>query len=190
MKENSLENLNSRIIKEYSDKELVLGNGDVNSLIILIGEAPGSKEIEFKKPFVGPAGKHLEEFLQNLEIERDDLYITNVVKFRPTRKSKKTDGLINRPPTKKEIESFKKYLIDEIDIISPEIIVTLGNTPLKAIFNDKMKIGEVHGKLHRVEIKGREYKGFPLYHPAAVIYRRSLKEVYLEDLKELKKLID
>lgn len=189
MKENSLKNLNSNIMEEHSDKELVLGSGNINSSIILVGEAPGSKEIQFKQPFVGQAGKHLEEFLEILEVGRNEVYITNAVKFRPTRKSSKTNGVINRPPTKKEIESFRNYLIDEISIINPKIIVTLGNTPLKSIFEEDIKIGEVHGKLYDAKIKDEIYKVFPLYHPAAVIYRRELRGTYIEDLKKLKELI-
>ncbi|WP_226807577.1 uracil-DNA glycosylase [Anaerosalibacter bizertensis] len=189
VKEDSLKNLNSNIMEEHSDKELVLGSGNINSSIILVGEAPGSKEVQLKKPFVGQAGKHLEEFLEILEIGRNEVYITNAVKFRPTRKSPKTNGLINRPPTKKEIEFFRKYLIDEISIINPKMIVTLGNTPLKSIFEEDIKIGEVHGKLYEVNIKDEIYKVFPLYHPAAVIYRRELRGTYIEDLKKLKELI-
>lgn len=190
MKDNKLRELNNAIVEEHKDKELVLGNGNINSLIMLIGEAPGAKEVQFKKPFVGQAGKHLEEFLEILEIKREDVYITNVVKFRPTKKSVKTGGLINRTPTAKEIEAFKKYLIDEINIINPKIIVTLGNTPLKGVFENEMKIGQVHGEIQMVKVRDKNYKVFPLYHPAAVIYRRELKEVYIEDLKKLKKVIN
>ncbi|QZY55032.1 uracil-DNA glycosylase [Crassaminicella profunda] len=187
MKEKEIEELNKKIIGENKDQEIVLGNGSVHSTMILIGEAPGAKEVEAKLPFVGQAGKHLEEFLNILELDRKELYITNTVKFRPTRISSKTGGKINRAPSKKEIESFKEYLFDEIDMIGPKVIVTLGNVPLKTIIgNENAKIGDLHGKNDKVNIKNREYNLFPLYHPAAVIYRRELKEVYMEDLKKLK----
>ncbi len=116
---------------------------------MLIGEAPGSKEVELGEPFVGQAGgKHFQEFLDILGINREDVYITNTVKYRPTRKNPKTGRLSNRtPPTTKEIEDFKDYLMEEIEIIAPKIIVTLGNTPLKCLFDKETNIGEVHGEL-------------------------------------------
>ncbi|MCT4618153.1 MAG: uracil-DNA glycosylase [Marinisporobacter sp.] len=188
LKEKEIEKLNKKIINEHEDQEIVLGNGSVQSRLILIGEAPGAKEVEAKLPFVGQAGKHLEEFLNILELDRKELYITNTVKFRPTRISSKTGGKINRAPSKKEIENFKEYLFDEIEIIQPQVIVTLGNVPLKTITrNEKDKIGDLHGNAIKVNIKNREYNVFPLYHPAAVIYRRELKDIYMEDLKKLKK---
>lgn len=189
MKHERIQSLNKRILEDYTNENIVFGDGNLDCSIMLIGEAPGAKEVELKKPFVGQAGKYLDEFIEVLDIEREQLYITNVVKYRPTKKSTKTDGVVNRTPTNIEIEKFKKYLIEEIDIIDPEIIVPLGNTPIKGIFEDNLKIGEVHGKALKANIKGKEYMVFPLYHPAAVIYRRELKKVYLDDLQELKKLI-
>ncbi len=189
MKKERLDYLNRRIAEIYPDKDLVFGYGDINSNIMLLGEAPGSKEVEFAEPFVGQAGKHLDEFLEILNIKKEELYITNSVKFRPTRTNPKTGRLSNRTPTTKEIEAFREFIYEEIDIIQPKIIVTLGNIPLKTIFNKNIKIGDVHGQLFNVNIKDKEYKVFPLYHPAAVIYNRSLKDVYISDLKKLKKEI-
>lgn len=189
IKKQRIDRLNKKIIEGYSDKKIVLGHGNINSSIILIGEAPGSKEVELNKPFVGQAGKYFDEFLEILEIDREKVYVTNTVKYRPTKKSLKTEGVVNRPPTKKEIESFKEYLFEEIDIISPSIIIPLGNTPLKALFKEQHKISEVHGELFNILINNTNYKVFPLYHPAAVIYRRELKKTYIDDLKKLKKII-
>ncbi|EOC99976.1 uracil-DNA glycosylase [Caldisalinibacter kiritimatiensis] len=190
MKEQELQKLNNKILEEHKDKEIVLGDGTVDSSIILVGEAPGANEVKLKKPFVGQAGKHLEEFLDILELQRKELYITNTVKFRPTRISKKTGRKINRAPSKKAIESFKEYLLTEIDIIKPDFIVTLGNIPLKTLVEDSnVKIGELHGKLQKVCINNKEYILFPLYHPAAVIYRKELKEVYYNDLYKLKEVL-
>lgn len=185
-----IEKLNEGIIKEFGDNDIVLGDGSINSKVMLIGEAPGSKEVELKKPFVGQAGKHLEEFLNILNLDRKDLYITNVVKFRPTRASKKTGKKVNRAPSPKEVESFREYLYKEIEIISPEIVVTLGNVPLETILEDKKAtIGDSHGKMLSRRIANDEFKIFPLYHPAAIIYRRELKSVYLKDLEKLKEII-
>lgn len=187
LKEEKIKALNKRIMEAYPDEKLVLGRGNLNSPIVLVGEAPGRKEVEFNEPFVGQAGKHLDEFLQVLELDKEDIYITNSVKYRPTKLNPKTGRLSNRTPTAKEIESFRSFLLEEIDIIKPKIIVTLGNTSLKSLFEKDVKIGDVHGKLISVEIYDNKYNLFPLYHPAAVIYNRSLKEVYLNDLQNLKK---
>lgn len=189
MKQKKLNNLNERIKEQFKDKELVFGDGSVNSLVMLIGEAPGANEVKQKKPFVGQAGEQLKEFLSILKLKREDLYITNVVKFRPTKISKKTGNLINRAPNKREINAFKEFLFEEIDIIKPKIIVPLGNVPLKAIFDSDLQISKEHGKMLEANIKGSIYKIYPLYHPAAVIYRRELKKVYIEDLLRLKDVI-
>jgi len=187
LKEAMLEQLNEEITNKFNDRELVLGDGKVDSIVMMVGEAPGAKEIEQKKPFVGSAGKYLDEFLSTIELERDKLYITNTVKFRPTKEGKRPGTKTNRAPSKKEIEEFKIYLFEEVDIIKPKVIVTLGNVPLRTILdNESASIGNMHGKPISVIIKGAKYIVFPLYHPAAVIYNRELKEVYLDDLKQLK----
>lgn len=187
VKEERMKALNREIVEKYPGEKIIIGYGDLNSPIILIGEAPGAKEIEIGEPFVGQAGKHFEEFLEVLNIKREDVYITNSVKYRPTKMNPKTKRLSNRTPTNKEIDIFRPYIHEEIKIVNPKIIITLGNIPLKAIFNENLRIGEVHGKLMNIEIGNVNYKVFPLYHPAAIIYRRELKDVYMEDLKRLKK---
>lgn len=189
MKAQNIKRLNKKIIKEFSKEKLILGHGNLNSTIVLIGEAPGAKEIEIGEPFVGQAGKYLNEFLEALDIDRDDVYITNAVKYRPTKTNHKTGRLSNRTPTIKEIDSFRKYLNEEIAIVDPKIVVTLGNIPLRAIFNENLKIGEVHGRLMEKDIENNKYKIFPLYHPAAVIYRQELKAVYMKDLASLEIII-
>lgn len=185
-KKNKMDKLNKDIVDKYCIDDIVLGDGRLDSRIILVGEAPGAKEVEYKKPFVGKAGGNLKEFLSILEINREDVYITNVVKFRPTKLSSKTNGKINRPPTTVEINEFKDFLYKELEIISPIVIVTLGNTPLKSILNDNIKIGDVHGIVQTTSLNGHEYKVFPLYHPAAIIYKRDLKTTYLSDLEKLR----
>lgn len=190
MKHEKLIKLNKEIVEKYNHKELVLGDGKEDSIIMMVGEAPGAKEVEYKKPFVGSAGKYLDEFLSILNLEKDKLYITNTVKFRPTKEGKRPGTKTNRPPSKKEIEEFKEFLLEEIDIVRPKIVVTLGNVPLKTLTNnDEVSIGSVHGSQLNIKIKEVEYILFPLYHPAAVIYRRELKEVYLKDLKKLADLL-
>ncbi|WP_130808048.1 uracil-DNA glycosylase [Senegalia massiliensis] len=190
-KQTIMNRFNENIEKKFNEKRLVLGNGSVDSRIILIGEAPGKNEEEKRKPFVGAAGKYLNEFLDILKLDRKDIYITNVVKYRPTKKSKKTGRDINRTPIKEEINNFSDYLFEEISIIKPDIIVTLGNVPFKTILeSDSVTIGNYHGKKINKTIMRKEYIVYPLYHPAAVIYNRSIKDDYIGDLKNLKKIID
>ncbi len=186
MKEVEIQELNNEIMDAYGEKGIVLGDGKVNSRVALIGEAPGKREVELKKPFVGQAGKHLDEFLRAIDLKRNEIYITNVVKFRPTKESKSTGKEINRTPNQNEIDMFTDFLFRELDIVNPELIVTLGNVPLKTVLKDKdIKIGDVHGKL-LTKNDVISFNVFPLYHPAAVIYRRELKEIYMSDLKVLK----
>ena len=185
-----LKDINKRISlmaeKEFTGRKIVFSDGNVNSKILLIGEAPGANEEKEGRPFVGKAGKNLTEFMESIKIDRSELYITNVVKIRPYRISPKTGRSINRAPDNNEKALFTPFLYEEIEAVNPEIVVTLGNVPLQAVLNDKsVSIGEYHGKL--INFMGRNI--FPLYHPAAVIYNRALKEIYTNDLKELREYV-
>jgi len=164
-------------------RRCVFGEGPVGARILLLGEAPGASEEREGRPFCGAAGKNLDEFLNVLGISRGEIYITNTVKIRPCKINPKTGREINRPPLKQEIAAFSDILAEEIRAVSPGIIVTLGNTALRAVCGEDKKIGKLHGRL----ITGGEFPVFPLYHPAAVIYRRTLKEEYIADLHKLKK---
>ena len=168
----------------YGEKKLVFGEGASAPLLMMIGEAPGGDEEKQGRPFVGKAGKNLSSFLEVIGLKREEIYISNVVKLRPTKVSPKTGKAVNRPPSSEEIAFFLPYLVEEIQLISPKIIVTLGNVPLKAVSGDKsITIGDVHGKPYPLE--GNQVL-FPLYHPAAIIYNRALSEVYQQDLLTLK----
>ncbi|MBR2593753.1 MAG: uracil-DNA glycosylase [Firmicutes bacterium] len=183
-----MENINREILRiaETFGKTPVFGSGKTkNAKILLLGEAPGAKEVETGRPFAGSAGKNLDEFLSILGLRREDIYITNTVKIRPCRVNEKTGRAVNRPPTKAEISAFSEVLRKEISAVSPEIIVTLGNTALQAVSGDDRKIGDCHGQVFR----NGEFLIFPLYHPAAVIYRRSLKDEYVKDLEKLKDIV-
>lgn len=172
----------------YSDKVIVFGEGKQNPRIMMIGEAPGGDEEKQKRPFVGKAGKNLSEFLKVVGLEREEIYISNVVKLRPIKLSPKTGNPVNRPPSKDEIAFFLPYLQEEIKIADPEWIVTLGNVPLQAVTGDpKASIGDYHGKATPLS-DGR--KLFALYHPAAIIYNRGLAETYAADLAVLKQELD
>ena len=169
----------------YAREELVLGCGKENGGVVLIGEAPGKDEVIAQRPFVGKAGKILDEFLEKTGILREELFITNTVKLRPYKISAKGTKS-NRPPNAAELKLCRECLFEELDALSPRLIVTLGNTPLKAVLGDKnANIGAVHGSL--IEVDGR--KIYPIYHPASLIYNRSLAEIYEQDLAGLKELL-
>lgn len=166
---------------------LVFGDGDEASKIVLVGEAPGKTEVEQGKPFVGQAGKNLEEFINILGITRHDLYITNVVKFRPFKVNPDTGRESNRTPTKDEIRISTDFIERELSVIQPKLVASLGNTALRCILkDDRITIGVMHGNPINVRFSGAEFVLFPLYHPASIIYNRALRDVYLQDLMKLR----
>lgn len=182
--------LNEKIVnlssEKFEERKVVLGEGKVNAKIMLIGEAPGGEEEKKGHPFVGAAGKNLNEFLEIIKLKRENIYLSNVVKIRPFKVNEKTNRKVNRAPNKEELDFFTPFLHEEIKIIKPEIIVTLGNTALRAVFKDKTKsIGEYHGKI----TEDNNIKVFALYHPASVIYDQNLKETYLNDLHNFAKIL-
>lgn len=165
---------------EGERKTLVHGEGRIGARVMLIGEAPGEQETLQGRPFVGKAGKNLDEFLQLAGIDRTELYVSNTVKFRPTRISD-AGRTVNRPPTQEEVHLFLPWLKREIDMVNPECVVTLGNVPLRALTDRRTVIGDVHGAF--LERDGRRI--FPMYHPASMIYNPSLREVYRADVLKL-----
>ena len=168
----------------YQEHIIVFGEGAENPALMMIGEAPGGDEEKQGRPFVGKAGKNLSAFLEVVGLKREEIYISNVVKLRPTKNSPKTGKSVNRPPSAEEITFFLPFLLEEIRMISPKVVVTLGNVPLKAVTGEKKAvIGDYHGKPTPLA-DGRTL--FALYHPAAVIYNRALQATYDEDLLELK----
>nr|WP_243426439.1 uracil-DNA glycosylase [Caldicoprobacter guelmensis] len=171
---------------------MVFGEGNPDASLVLVGEAPGHQEVVQQRPFVGQAGQNLNEFLGILGIKREDIYITNAVKFRPTRVDPTTGRVSNRPPNKEEIELCRSLLYKELSIIHPVLVVSLGNIPLKVLADDnKIAIGQVHGTPIDIAVgeEGLKMTLFPLYHPASIIYRPQLKEVYLEDVERLKRYL-
>ncbi len=175
------------------EKPIVLGEGQADHPpVMLIGEAPGEQESLQGRPFVGKAGQNLNSFLAVLELKREDIYITNVVKIRPTKVSEK-GRTSNRPPNKEELALFTPYLMEEILRVEPKMIVTLGNVALKALRGPRAVIGDMHGAASAVTVKHEkqeaEFSLFPLYHPASIIYNRSLQAVYDDDLRALKEIL-
>jgi len=165
---------------EGEKKVLVHGEGCIGARIMLIGEAPGEQETLQGRPFVGKAGKNLDEFLELAGISRRELYVSNTVKFRPTKISA-AGRTVNRPPTQEEVRIFLPWLKKEIDMVKPECVVTLGNVPLNALAEKKTVIGDVHGTF--LNCDGRRV--YPMYHPASMIYNPSLRTVYREDIGRL-----
>jgi DNA polymerase len=171
-----------------TEADMVFGEGNPEAEIMLAGEAPGAEETRLSRPFVGRAGKNLDVFLEALELQRKDIYITNVLKFRPYKVSAK-GTLSNRPPKLYETELMIPFLLREIEAIAPKIVVTLGNVPLKAIYNRNAAIGGCHASPITAFVHDFSFTLFPLYHPASIIYNPPLKAVYNEDLKKLKAYI-
>lgn len=163
----------------------VPGEGDPCAKLFFIGEAPGRREDETGKPFVGAAGKMLTELLGILKLSRDDVFITSIEKFRPPE---------NRDPKPVEIMACFPYLERQIKIIKPQIIVTLGRHALRRMLewekgsdiDEPIAMDKLHGRLFRGP-SGRLY--FPVYHPAAILYQRSLKDSVIKDFKKLKKML-
>ena len=161
----------------------VFGEGKQSARIILIGEAPGAEETKLGHPFVGKAGKQLDALFCRFGVMRADAYITNAVKYRPVVRSAKT--IKNRTPVPAEIKTSLPLLQLEIALIQPRLILTLGNTPLKAVFaltgEKPPVIGAAHGKALPLTIGTMPLTLIPLYHPASGIYNRALVEVMEQD---------
>ena len=168
--------------KLYVDEQkvLVFGEGPLRARIALIGEAPGEQESLQGRPFVGKAGKNLDEFLALSGMNRAEMYITNTVKYRPVKRSA-AGNTVNRAPTQEEISLGLPFLRRELALVDPEVVVTLGNVPLRALLGRQATIGALHGQWQIWE--GRRL--YPLYHPASIIYNRALKGVYEEDVVRL-----
>ena len=165
----------------------VFGEGNTDAGLLLLGEAPGADEAAAGRPFVGKAGKQLDELLLCAGISREEIYISNIVKYRPVKRSERS--LRNRTPTRQEVELFFPDIGQELRLLDPQIIATLGNTPLQAILKiageEPQTIGTCHGHPRTILIAGRQYTLFPLYHPASGIYNCSLIDVMLADARLL-----
>lgn len=160
-------------------KNLVMGDGNVDSDIVFIGEAPGKTEDEMGLPFVGAAGKFLDEMLAGANIKRIDVYITNIVKYRPSN---------NRDPLPEEKAAFWPYLVRQLDIIRPTAVVTLGRHSME-YFLPNAKISEVHGQPKRIPFGETKLVIVPLFHPAAALYNGSMRATLMDDFSRLPKII-
>ena len=163
----------------------VLGEGSLDATVMFIGEAPGRKEDEMGRPFVGSAGRVLDRLLDHIGLGREHVYIGNVVKCRPP---------YNRRPRSKEVEACSPHLERQLEIIEPDIVAPMGNSAIRHLMKrfglNPSPIGKIHGKPCEVEAPWGRVVLLPMYHPAAAIYRRRLERVLEEDFESLKRIMD
>ncbi|MBI3342251.1 uracil-DNA glycosylase [Candidatus Curtissbacteria bacterium] len=160
--------------------QLVFGDGNPDTQVYFLGEAPGYYEDKQGNPFVGLAGKLLDKLLEEIGLERPKVYISNVVRFRPPG---------NRDPEPDEIAAFRPYVDEEIEIIDPKIIVTLGRFSMGKFLPD-VKISQVHGKAFKISFQGKPVLVLPMYHPAAALRAGAILEQLREDFKLIRKALD
>lgn len=174
-KEKLLDNLKNKIIKDkklpLQESNLVFGEGSPEAEIFFIGEAPGLKEDQLVRPFVGRSGQLLTKTIESLGLKREDVYISNIVKKRPPE---------NRDPLPSEIEAYKPYLKEQIEIIGPKIIVTLGRFSMN-YFIPTAKISRDQGKIFKVD----NYLIIPMFHPAAALRGTTTLNQFQKSFKKL-----
>ena len=162
-------------------KNIVPGEGNAETEIMFIGEGPGQKEDELGRPFVGAAGKFLDEMLGIISLKREDVYIANVVKCRPPQ---------NRDPLPEEASACWPWLLEQIKIIQPKLIVTLGRHSMER-FLPNQKISQMHGTLIIKTIPEIGKQNFyTLYHPAAALYNGGMREILIKDFQKIPKVLE
>ena len=182
-----LENLKNKIsLVDNCDlknnaKKMVFSDGNINSQIMIVGEGPGEKEDEIGKPFVGDAGNLLNKMLSAININRESVYITNVVNFRPPN---------NRKPTSAEINRYSIFLREHILIINPKILIIMGSTAMEALVGNNIKISKDRGKWKEIIIKNNTFTSIVTFHPAYLLRQPDQKKYSWSDLKEIRKKID
>jgi uracil-DNA glycosylase family 4 len=165
----------TRCLLHQGRTRAVPGEGPEDADILFIGEAPGFHEDQQGRPFVGAAGRFLEELLASIELKRTDVYIANVIKCRPPG---------NRDPLPEEIEACKPFLDRQIELIQPKIVVTLGRFSMARAF-PKARISHIHGQPRKID--GIVY--YPMYHPAAALHQPSLRRTVEDDMRRIPELI-
>ena len=159
----------------FGRKQAVPGVGPADARVLFIGEGPGFHEDQQGIPFVGPAGRFLDELLEMIGMQRDDVYITNVVKCRPPG---------NRDPRLEEVEACRPFLDRQIALIRPKVIITLGRYSMERYFPNA-KISHIHGQARKID--GILY--YPMYHPAAALHMPSLRPTVEDDMRQIPDLI-
>jgi uracil-DNA glycosylase family 4 len=186
-KQKALEELNEKMAAECDcglkaqAKNVVPGDGSASARVLFIGEAPGKNEDDQGKPFVGAAGKFLSEMLASIGLRREDIYITNVVKYRPPN---------NRDPLPEEVAACWPWLQLQVELIDPDLIVLLGRHAMERFLPGK-KISQVHGQVFRRAMPDLGERHFyTLYHPAAALYNGSMREVLMQDFRRIPKVLE
>lgn len=186
-KQSSLDELKARIISAdvcpelaAQATQLVMGDGNPDADIVLIGEAPGKNEDEQGLPFVGAAGKFLNEMLASAGMNREDVYITNSVKYRPPN---------NRDPLPEEKKAFWPYLLKQLQIIEPKIVVTLGRHSMEYFLPGEY-ISKIHGQAKTIKFGDTKLVIVPLYHPAAALYNGSMRQTLIDDFMCMSQIIE
>ena len=175
-----IETIENCDLKKNASK-IVFADGDIQSPIMIVGEGPGQKEDEIGKPFVGDAGNLLNKMLKAINIERDKIYITNVVNYRPANNSK---------PEYSEINRYSQFLKEHIDIINPKILILMGSTAMEAMLGSNKRISKERGRWKEIIIKQKNYKAIITFHPAYLLRKPDQKKFSWEDLKIIRKEID
>jgi len=160
--------------------QVVFGNGDPDADLMFVGEAPGFHEDKQGFPFVGQAGKLLDQLLGGIGLTRDMVFVANVLKCRPPG---------NRDPMPDEIEACESHLFRQVELIEPKVVATLGNFSTKLLSGKQLGITRVHGQVQQVTLGGRSVLLYPLYHPAAALYTPSMLEVLREDFARIPELL-
>lgn len=173
--------IDNKICSELAEQatNLVMGDGNIDAEIVFIGEAPGKKEDEQGLPFVGASGNFLNTMLEQAGMERADVYITNIVKYRPPN---------NRDPRPAEKQAFLPYLLKQLSIIGPKVVITLGRHSMEYFLPD-MKISEIHGQPQVVTVGDMTLTLIPLYHPAAALYNGSMRQTLIDDFVRVPQMI-
>jgi len=172
--------------RQENNYHSVFGEGNADADVLFIGEAPGEQEAKKGRPFVGASGKALDEMLESIGLARKDVYITNVVKDRPPD---------NRDPRPDEIELYTPFLVQQIDIIQPKVIATLGRFAMEFVLaqfglvQEGQKISQLHGRPLETEAGYGRVTILPLYHPAVGLYNRGQRQTLEEDFQALQKFL-
>ena len=186
-KQSLLEKLKDKILNiadcelKKNSTQIVFGDGDPQSPIMIIGEGPGQKEDEMGKPFVGDAGALLNKMLEAINIKRPKIYITNVVNYRPPN---------NRKPEPSEINRYSAFLREHINIINPKILILMGSTAMEALFGQTLKISKERGKWKELIVNQNTYETILTFHPAYLLRQPDQKKYSWTDLKMIRKRID
>ena len=186
-KQSLLEKLKDKILNiadcelKKNSTQIVFGDGDPQSPIMIIGEGPGQKEDEMGKPFVGDAGALLNKMLEAINIKRPNIYITNVVNYRPPN---------NRKPEPSEINRYSAFLREHINIINPKILILMGSTAMEALFGQTLKISKERGKWKELIVNQNTYETILTFHPAYLLRQPDQKKYSWADLKMIRKRID